>query len=102
MQMVSMKVDDDGLARAPDYDCCPCIYLNAEQVEALGIKGMPEPGTVFLVQAHAVVTSMTASAEQDDEEKAEGKSTDVSLSLKLVEMAAQPAGADRASVLYGG
>lgn len=101
MQMVSMNVDDDDAVRPQGYDCCPRIYLNAEQVEALGIQGMPEPGTVFLVQAHAVVTSMTATAEQDNEEKAEGKGTDVSLSLKLVEMAAQPAGGDKASVLYG-
>jgi len=105
MQMVDMtKVKSDDYAMPMSQDCCPCIYLSDEQVEALGIKGMPAPGTAFTLQAHAVVTSMTARAEEASEAATEGTAPDVSLSIKLVAMAMTPAGttdSDRASVLYG-
>lgn len=106
MQMVSMKGEQGESYEAPAMpDCCPCIYLNDDQVEALGIKGMPAPGTVFMVQARAVVTSVTARAEEAEETATEGTKPDVSLSLKLVEMGATPASVsdtERATMLYGG
>lgn len=103
MSMVSMKTEDDGDATVPGgYDCCPCIYLNDDQVEALGIKGMPPPGTVFTLQCRAVVTSVTARAEESDEKAKEGGAPDVNLSLKITDMSASRAGGDSASMLYGG
>jgi hypothetical protein len=99
--MVSMKTEA-GVAEAPSYDCCPCIYLNDDQVEALGIKGLPAPGTVFTLQCRAVVESITARAEEADEKAAEGGKPDVSLSLKITDMAASRSGGDTASMLYGG
>lgn len=98
MDMVKMNVQGDDMCSPCEYDPSPCVYLNSEQVEALGIKGMPAPGTVFVMQAHAVVSSMTASGKEADGDD----DTDVTLSLKLVEMAIAPTGGDKASVLYGG
>lgn len=105
MQMVSMKTDEDSEVAPATYDCCPCIYLNDDQVEALGIKGMPLPGTVFMIQARAVVTSVSAHAEEADEVATEGTEPDVSLSLKITDMGLTPAktsDTERATLLYGG
>lgn len=91
-----------------DSDCCrpvgcdgsPCIYLSSDQCEALGITGMPAPGTVFQLEARAMVTSMTASAE--DPSEGEGDAPDISVSLKLVALGVAPdGGASAAQVLYG-
>lgn len=106
MNMVNMKDvgSDSDYAMPTAMDCCPCIYLSTEQTEALGIKGMPAPGTVFMLQARAVVTSMTATAEESDEVAKEGAAPDISVSLKLVEMGVSPqstSDTERASVLYG-
>lgn len=103
MQMVSMKTGDhEPSCTVGEYDPSPCIYLNDDQVEALGIKGMPPPGTVFTLQCRAVVTSVTARAEEGGEKAAEGDAPDVNLSLKITDMAASRAGGDTASMLYGG
>lgn len=101
MQLVSMNIKDDDTMPLADYDCSPCIYLTEDQVEALGITGMPAPGTVFMLQAHAVVTSVTARAEESDEVAKEGNAPDVSLSLKLTDMGVSRSGKDNASILYG-
>ena len=103
MSMVSLKTSLESMEQPiPSYDCCPCIYLNDDQVEALGIKGMPPPGTVFMLQCKAVVESVTARAEAADEKATEGSAPDVSLSLKITDMAASRSGGDAASMLYGG
>ena len=103
MALVSMNVKGDGedLAQpAGEYDPSPTIYLNDDQVEALGIKGMPEPGTVFTLQCRAVVTRMSAEGEEPEEVASEGNAPDVSLTLKITDMAASRAGA-AATLLYG-
>lgn len=105
MQLVSMNIKDDDASVSSDYDPSPCIYLTDDQVEALGINGMPPPGTVFTLQARAVVTSVTASAEEPDEVAEEGNAPDVSLSLRLTDIGLGGAKADSAktaTVLYGG
>ena len=105
MKMASMNTGDDYAVSPSMPDCCPCLYLNDDQVEALGIKGMPPPGTVFTIQARAVVTSVTARAEEADEAATEGTKPDVSLSLKITDMGASAAStsdAERATMLYGG
>lgn len=102
MALVSMDVKGDGDDVAPaGYDACPGIYLNDDQVEALGIKGMPAPGTVFTLQCRAVVTRVSAEGEEADEVAAEGNAPDVSLSLKITDMAATRSEAAPGSVLYG-
>lgn len=97
--MVSLKVERED--DAPSYDCCPVIYLNDDQVEALGIQGLPMPGTEFRLVCRAVVQHVTASGEEPEE--GEGDKPDVSLSLKITDMEATPqAGASMAERLYGG
>lgn len=101
MALVSMNVKGDADEAMPEgFDCCPCIYLNDDQVEALGIKGMPAPGVVFTLQCRAVVTRVTAEAEEADEVAKEGNAPDVSLSLKITDMAATRSEAAPSSVLY--
>lgn len=103
MPMVSLKTSAEPDDVAPSgYDDRPCIHLNDDQVEALGITGMPAPGTVFMLQCRAVVERVTAEAEEADEKVAEGGAPDVSLSLKITDMAASRSGGDAASMLYGG
>ncbi len=71
-----------------EYDACPCIYLSDDQVEALGIKGMPMPGSVFMLTCRAVVKYVSAEAEEPDEVAAEGNKPDVSLTLQITDMEA--------------
>lgn len=85
-----------------EYDGCPCIHLNDDQVEALGITGMPAPGTVFSLRCRAVVTRM--SAEGEEPEEGEESEPDVYLTLKITDMEASPGGPSteaQASTLYG-
>ena len=103
MQMVSMNIKPEADDAVPEgYDSRPCLYLNDDQVEALGIKGMPAPGTVFTLQCRAVVTRVTAEAEEADEVAKEGNAPDVNLTLCITDMGASLSGADAASMLYGG
>jgi hypothetical protein len=98
--MISMNTKpDESMA---EYDCCPTIYLNDDQVEALGIKGMPAPGTVMMLTARVVVTRVTAEAEEPDEAAAEGRAPDISLSLKITDMEVtkQNSSQDIADALY--
>lgn len=105
MNLVSMKTEPESYgvdAVAPD--CCPRIYLTDDQVEALGITGMPPPGTVFMIQAKAVVTRTSAHAEEAEEVPTEGMKPDVCLDLKITDMGVQRASASNAEVakaLYG-
>ena len=105
MNLIPMDIKgDDSVAPSNEFDASPCIYLTDDQVEALGIKGMPAPGAVFMLQARAVVQSVTASAEEPEESAAEGAAPDVSLSLRLVAIALQPGGkssTEMAASLYG-
>lgn len=84
--MINMNIASDDYPSSTSYDASPCIYLTSDQVEALGIKGMPAPGTVFMLACKALVTSTTATAEEADEQAAEGKGPDVSLSLRITDM----------------
>lgn len=106
MKMASMNTGSEpSCAPCGEYDPSPCVYLNDDQVEALGIKGMPAPGTVFTLQARAVVTRVSAEAEEADETATEGKQPDVCLTLKLTDMGVATASAgdgERATMLYGG
>lgn len=99
--MVPLAVESE--MEAPETsDGCPCIYLSDDQVEALGIQGMPAPGTVFTLRARAVVERMTAEGEEPDE--GEDSSPDVSLTLKITDMEVSPGGPStetQASMLYG-
>lgn len=103
MKLVAMNIKDDDGMDSKEYDGSPCVYLNDDQVEALGIKNMPAPGTVFTLQARAVVRSVTATAEEPDEVAAEGKGPDISLTLCLTDIGIEPtSSAGTASALYGG
>lgn len=101
MALVSMNTMKDGPESEP-ADCCPTIWLNDDQVEALGIKGIPKPGTTMRLVCNAVITSVRAEAEEAEEVAAEGKAPDVYLTLKITEMEASSGStdADIASALY--
>ena len=101
MQMVSLKTADDGDEMPGMADCCPCIYLNDDQVEALGIKSPPLPGKVYHLKVIAVAQSVTATAEEADEAAKEGNGPDVMLTLKLTDIEIVDSGKSTASVLYG-
>ena len=104
MALVSMDVkEDEGRSDdMPGYDCCPCIYLNDDQVEALGITSMPEPGSVMMLTARVVVSRVTAEAEEADEVKTEGSKPDISLTLTITDMEVtkQNSSQDIADALY--
>ena len=94
--------EDDAVTQMGEYDPSPCIYLTDDQVEALGITGMPAPGTVMMMTARVVVTRVTAEAEESEELEKEGNKPDVSLSLKITDMEVtrQNSSDDIASALY--
>lgn len=100
MQMVSMTIKPEADDVVPmDYDSRPKLYLSDDQVEALGITGVPLPGTVFTLQCRAVVERVTAEGEEPGE--GEGSKPDVSLCLCITDMGAAQAGKTAASMLYG-
>jgi hypothetical protein len=101
--MISLNIKSDDYAEpSADYDASPCIYLNDDQVEALGIKGTPAPGTSFMATVRLVVRSVTATAEEPDEVETEGKGPDINLSLLVAEMEITGSGTKAADSLYGG
>ncbi len=110
MAMVSMKVDskDYDMAMPPDnpYGYGLCIYLNEEQVEALGLdKNPPKAGTSVGIRAIATVVSVTQEADPT-EEAAEGEDPDdidVTLRFQITDMEVTPGGQTiTGSMLYGG
>jgi len=105
MKMVTLpKTGDDCAPCDASYDSRPRLYLNDDLVEQLGLKGIPAPGTVFVLQAKAVAVSVTASAEEADEVATEGNTPDVSICLVLAELGVEPTStsdAERAGMLYG-
>lgn len=98
--MANMNIKPEG-PEVADYDSCPCIYLNDDQVEALGITTPPPPGKVFQLQVVAVATSVTASMEEADEKATEGSAPDVRLTLKLTDITIVDSGKSIAASLYG-
>ena len=104
MANMNIKSDDDptpgGLAA--DYDASPTIYLNDDQVEALGLKN-PVAGTVYNLKVVAKATRVTTSQEEPDEVAAEGNAPDVSLTLMLtdIEVVSGDSGKSIADSLYG-
>lgn len=97
--MVSMDIKENYSAMSGHN--CPTIYLNGEQTEALGITGLPAPGTVYMLKVRAVVCRMSAEAESPDEVAKEGNQPDVNLTLDCTDMEVVSGGKDSASLLYG-
>lgn len=91
-----------------EYDCMPCcgsdgaypyglvLHLDEDTCEKLGLGKALKPGTRVSIQAMGVVTHSSESLDRDD------KGTDVCLTVQIMEMGAQPAGAmsNAADVLY--
>lgn len=103
MALISMKVDEKESYAAPadnPYGYGLCIYLNEDQVEALGLSGNPpRPGTSVGIRAIAQVVSVTQDADLDQD----GDGVDTSLRLQITDLEVQPTGAmsSDASLLYG-
>lgn len=91
---------------ATEYNNAPCIYLTDDQVEALGIKEPPKPGTKFQLKCVAVATSVTSEMEEQDEVATEGNKPDVRMTLRLDDIEVVGKGGtsheQAATVLYGG
>ncbi len=91
--------DDGGIVSchdsAEDYDHSPTVYLSDAQVSALGLKSLPKPGTVFALEARAVVSSVSASDYKGD------GSSNANLSFRLTAMAIEAEKPDNATMLYG-
>ena len=84
---------------ADDYGYGLCINLGKEQCAALGISSLPEPGTVVMLQARAVVTrtSIVNDGDNDDPEH------NLSLQITDLDLGDAPKSAgELASALYGG
>jgi len=99
MGMVSMKTGDRmneccAIADNP-YGYGLCIYLNEEQVEALGLgKNPPAAGSTVSLRAIAKVVQVTQEADPG-EEVAEGESAsdvDVELRFQITDLEVMPQG----------
>ena len=100
--MTAMNIKgDDAVMPSADYDASPTIYLSCDQCEALGIKGMPAPGTTYNLKVVAVAVSVTATAEEANEKAEEGSAPDVSLTLRLTDITITDSGKSIAASLYG-
>jgi len=99
--MASMNTKPDNDAMPANPDCCPTIYLNDDQCEALGITSPPVPGRVYHLEVVGEAVSVTATKEEGDETAAEGKGPDVSLTLKLTDITITDSSKSAAEVLYG-
>lgn len=95
MAMTSLNVKPDDVESATEYDPCPCIYLNEDQVEALGITTPPAAGTRVKLTCMAVFQSVTQRAMDEDGDK------DISLALKITDMEVGSTSTGKASTLYG-
>ena len=101
MNIKSEQAEGTAIADG-DYDRSPTIYLNDDQCEALGIKGLPEPGSQFTLRVIATVVRASVSAEEQGEKGEEGNKTDLDLSLRLgdIEIVQRPP-KTAADTLYG-
>lgn len=104
MNMVSLKTEDTGAecCRPSFYDNCPCLYLSDDQCEALGftLANLPKPGTSIEAVIRCTVNRVSASTDDGDEKKA--GEADVTMDLKVTNMAIVDGGKDAAATLYGG
>jgi len=102
--MANMNIKEEYAEPSMEYNSAPCIYLSDDQVEALGIKEPPKPGTTFQLKCVAVATSVTSEMEEADEVATEGNAPDVRMTLRLEEIEIVGGGttqAKAATVLYG-
>ena len=103
MSLVDMDVGSDGYSSLQSNTNLPCVYLNEDQVEALGLKETPPAaGSVISIQAIGKVTTLTQDSDSDED----GDGIDVRFNFVITEMSIVPSetnssGADAATVLYG-
>lgn len=97
--MANMNIKPEGPEIA-EYDSCPMIYLNDDQVEALGITAPPTPGQVIELRVKATVTRVTTEQVEADE-ASEGNAPEVYLTLRCGDIELVDSGKSIASSLYG-
>ena len=99
MALVSMKKQPDNEAiedKMDEYGYGLCIHLDEDQVEALGLTQLPEPGTVLMIHAKDMVTRTMVENDGEGDEK--------HLSLQITDMEFGPVegkAKSSASLLYG-
>lgn len=103
MALTSLKQDDDDAMDAyvaPNFGYGTEIYLNGEQVEAMGLKRMAA-GQEVTIRATGIVTSSTEELEADNDSG--GK--DMCFRIQLTAAEVRPTGTANASraaaILYG-
>ena len=99
MPKANRQIDPLRIAIAPSQKNCTSVRASSFWI------GMPMTANIRHTannRVKAVVESVTARAEEADEKATEGSAPDVSLSLKITDMAASRSGGDAASMLYGG
>lgn len=97
MALKSMKREMKGAQpmMEDEYGYGLCINLDSDQVEALGITKLPEPGTAMMIRARVVVKrTMT-------ENEGEGPEHYMSLQITDMELGAIEKTKPAASMLYG-
>ena len=105
MALVSLKIEAPEGAEAYEpspYGAGTTIYLNDEQVEALGLSANPpKAGAKVNLRAVAIVESVTQEADADDaEEQGEASSVDVCMRLQITELEVTGGMVTPASIMY--
>lgn len=77
------KAEEVGMDERPDYPYGLSLHLGKEQLEKLGIEGLPETGTPMLVMARVFV-------EQAGEHTTNGEQTERHITLQITEMSLSP------------
>jgi hypothetical protein len=71
---------EPSVSEAPEYPWGLCINLDDDQMEKLGLTGLPAVGAEIHIVAKATVTSTSSNARQDGESEA-------SMSVQITDMA---------------
>lgn len=97
MALKSMKIERESAAMVEEneYGYGLCINLDSDQVEALGITKLPEPGSAMMIRARVVVKRTTT------ENDGEGPEHYMSLQITDMEIGAIEKTKPAASMLYG-
>ena len=99
---MNLKGDEAGpMVSADAYDCSPMVFLSESQCAALGFATPPAAGSTLRIEGMAIVTSVTQSADDDEDDP------DIRMSIRITQLgcstddattAAQKSAADR---MYG-
>jgi len=96
MALVSMNTGDARALESYTPDNCPCIYLNDDQCEALGITTPPAAGATIMLTCRAEIKSVTQEVESDGDDTG----NDVMMTLRITDMEINNAPSSSSGSLY--